>query len=109
MCKVLVTLYLAARLWWLSHRRYKSVCAGFLYNLLDKDLSVLEMVSVQKWHCTIRSSVFNRKLDLLNLYGVGTLLLCASCCITNESSTYLFQILGGCSAVPMDVLSKSSI
>ena len=34
--RVLITLYLAAMLWLLSHRRYRSVCVGFLYTPMVK-------------------------------------------------------------------------
>ena len=34
--RVLMTLNLAERLWWLSHGRYWSVCVGFLYTVMDR-------------------------------------------------------------------------
>ena len=34
--RVLITLYLAAMLWLLSHGRYRSVCVGFLYTPMVK-------------------------------------------------------------------------
>ena len=46
--RVLITLYLAAKLWLLSHRRYKSVCVGFLYTPMEKVLSVSGVIMVSK-------------------------------------------------------------
>ena len=37
--KVLMTLNLAERWWWLSHCSYKSVCVGFLYTDVNRELS----------------------------------------------------------------------
>ena len=34
--RVLITLYLAAKLWLLSHWSYRSVCVGFLYTPMVK-------------------------------------------------------------------------
>ena len=37
--RVLITLYLEDRWWWLSHCKYKSVCVGFLYTVVNRGLS----------------------------------------------------------------------
>ena len=46
--RVLITLYLRARLWWLSHRRYKSVWVGFLYTLVIRVPSFCGVMSVSR-------------------------------------------------------------
>ena len=50
--KVLITLYLADKLWLLSHGRYKSVWEGFLYIPMVKvpSVSVVMMVSKKGWN-----------------------------------------------------------
>ena len=54
--RVLITLYLQARLWWLSHWRYKSVWVGFLYILVVRVPSSCGVTSVfNDWHGTILS------------------------------------------------------
>ena len=45
---VVITLYLAAKLWLLSHGRYKSVCVGFLYTPMVKVPSVSGVMMVSK-------------------------------------------------------------
>ena len=44
--RVLITLYLQARLWWLSHWRYKSVWVGFLYTLGFWVLSIFGVINL---------------------------------------------------------------
>ena len=46
--KVLVTLNLTARLWLLSHSKYRSVWVGFLYTLVVKELSGSGITRVSK-------------------------------------------------------------
>ena len=41
--KLLMTLNLAARLWYLSPNKYKSVYVGFLYTVVQRDLSGSDM------------------------------------------------------------------
>ena len=52
--RVLITLYLDARLWSLSHWTYRSVWVDFLYTFVLK---------VKKWDGTIRSTFFYSELD----------------------------------------------
>ena len=97
--RVLITLNLTERLWWLSHCRYWSVWVGFLYTVMDR-LSLssgFTMVSKEgDWNhppcCPL----------LLILMAGSKLLMCwrkpcllASLWITKVSSTYLHQNLGG--------------
>ena len=44
----LITLYLAARLWWLSHCKYWSVCMGFLYTVIDEELAASGLTKVSR-------------------------------------------------------------
>ena len=46
--KVLITLYLAAKLWFLSHGRYRSVCVGFLYTPMVKVPSASGVMMVSR-------------------------------------------------------------
>ena len=46
--KVLITLYVAAKLWLLSYDRYKSVCVGFLYTPVVKVPSGSGVMMVSK-------------------------------------------------------------
>ena len=46
--KLLMTLYLAARWWWLSHCKYWSLCVGFLYTVIDSLQSVSGFTVVSK-------------------------------------------------------------
>ena len=46
--RVLITLYLDARLWWLSHWRYKSVWVGFLYKPVVKVPSVWGVIKISR-------------------------------------------------------------
>ena len=46
--RVLITLYLAAILWLLSHGRYRSVCVGFLYTPIVKVPSACGLMVVSR-------------------------------------------------------------
>ena len=43
-----MTLYLADRLWWLSHCKYWSVCVGLQYAVMDKELSAKGVTKVSR-------------------------------------------------------------
>ena len=45
---VLTILYLAVRLWWLSHCKYSSVGMDFLYTVMDKELSASGLTKVSR-------------------------------------------------------------
>ena len=96
--KVLITLYLADKLWLLSHGRYKSVWVGFLYTPMVKVPSVsgVMMVSKKGWnhHPWIPQQWTGWK-GPLSWCAWGILLCVNWCWITKVSSTYLFHILGG--------------
>ena len=108
--RVLMTLYLAAKLWWLSHCKYKSVCVGFLYTVVMRDLSGCGIPNVSKkgmdpsfldgsevnWMCGSKLLRCSRNF------------LCDAFVTIKVSSTYLFHTLGGYSAVLMALISNSS-
>ena len=50
--RVLITLNLAERLWWLSHSRYCSVWVGFLYTVMDRlpSSSGFTMYPSRRWN-----------------------------------------------------------
>ena len=95
---VLMTLYLAAMLWLLSHGRYRSVWVGFLYTPIVKlpSSSGLMIVSRKGMEPSSFAS------STVNWIEGSTVLMCwrnscwyFCCCTTKVSSTYLFQTLGG--------------
>ena len=96
--KVLITLYLADKLWLLSHGRYKSVWVDFLYIPMVKVPSVSGVVMVSKKGMepsSLDSSTVNWMEGSTELMCLRNSSLCDSCWITKVSSTYLFHILGG--------------
>ena len=108
----LITLYLQARLWWLSHCRYKSVQMGFLYILLVRIPFLCGVISVFR-NGMESSGLFS---STGNMVGGSTELMCCKnsslfdcCCMTKVSYTYGFQILEGFTAVVMDMCSIDPI
>ena len=96
--KVLITLYLADKLWLLSHGRYKSVWVGFLYTPMVQVLSVFGVMMVSKKgmeESSLDSSTVNWMEGSIELMCLRNSSLCYWCWITKVSSTYLFHILGG--------------
>ena len=96
--RVLITLNLAERLWWLSHCRYWSVWVGFLYTVMDRPpfSSGFTIVSEKGME---PSSLLS---STVNFMAGSTLLMCwrKSCLLTSLwmtklSSTNLCQNLGG--------------
>ena len=96
--RVLITLNLAERLWWLSHCRYWSVWVGFLYTVMDRlpFSSGFTMVSKKGMEPSSLLSF------TVNFMAGSTLLMCwrkpcllASLWMTKVPSTYLHQNLGG--------------
>ena len=96
--RVLITLYLQARLWWLSHCRYWSEWVGFLYTLV---VSVPSSWGVTKMSTKgMEPSCFCS--SVVNYMAGSTEFMCCrnssflSCFKrTNVSSTNLFHHLGG--------------
>ena len=95
--RVLITLNLAERLWWLSHCRYWSVWVGFLYTVMDRPpfSSGFTMVSKKGME---PSSLLS---STVNFMAGSTLLMCwrkpcllTSLWMTKVSSTNLHQNLG---------------
>ena len=43
-----MTLYLADRLWWLSHCKYWSVCVGLQYTVIERELSACSVMKVSR-------------------------------------------------------------
>ena len=82
---VLTTLYLAARLWWLSHCKYWSVCMGFLYTVLRKGIVPFSWLP----------STVNLIVGSILLIWSRKFCFWSSLWITNVSSIYLIQNLGG--------------
>ena len=110
--RVLITLYLEAKLWLLSHWRYWSVWVGFLYTFVVNVPSVSGVMSRSK----NGMEPFGPASSMVNVMDVSTWLmwwknssLCDSNWTTKVSSTYLFHIFGGCSAVLRALSSKASI
>ena len=96
--RMLITLSLAAKLWFLSHGRYKSVCVGFLYTPMVKVPSVSGVTMVSKKAMepsSLASSTVNWMEGSTVLISLRTFSLCEWCCITKVSSMYLFHILEG--------------
>ena len=88
--RVLMTLYLAARLWWLSYCKYWSVWVGFLYIEIDKELSSSGFTKVSRKGIAL----FLWLPSTVNIIAVSKLLmwsrnncLLASCWMTKVSST----------------------
>ena len=100
--RVLITLNLVERLWWLSHCRYWSVWGGFLYSVMDRPPFSSGFTIVSK-KVMEPSSLLS---STVNFMAGSTLLMCwrKSCLLTSlwmtkVSSTNLHQNLGmGCSA-----------
>ena len=94
----LMTLYLAARIWWLSHSKYWSVWVGFLYTVIDKEVSASGLTKVSKkgivpfsW---LPSSVSFIAGSILFMCSRNNCLW-ASYWMTKVSSGNLNQCLGG--------------
>ena len=88
--RVLITLYLDAKLWLLSHCRYWSVWVGFLYTFLVKVPSTLGVTKISKNGMEPSGPASS----IVNLMDVSTVLICwknSSLCdlfwITKVSST----------------------
>ena len=110
--RVLITLNLAERLWWLSHCRYWSVWVGFLYTVMDRPLFSSGFTIVSKKGME-PSSLWS---STVNFMARSTLLMCwrKSCLLTSlwmtkVSSTYLHLNLGGWGAVLKAFCSKYSM
>ena len=95
--RVLITLNLAERLWWLSHCRYWSVWVGFLYTVMDRPPSSSDFTMVSKKGMEPSSLLSST----VNFMARSTLLMCwrKSCLLTSlwmtrVSSTNLNQNLG---------------
>ena len=85
--RVWITLNLAERWWWLSHCKYWSVWMGFLYTVMDSVPSASGLTTVS---------------STANFMAGSTLFMCwrkpcllTSLWMTNVSSTYQCQNLGG--------------
>ena len=96
--RVLITLNLAERLWWLFHCRYWSVWVGFLYTVMDRPPFPSGFTIVFKKGMEPSSLLSST----VNFMAGSTLLMCwrRSCLLTSlwmtkVSSTDLHQNLGG--------------
>ena len=118
--RVLITLYLQARLWWLSNWRYKSVWVGFLYTLVVRVPSSCGVTSVSRNgmgpSCLVSSVVKLMEQSTELLMEGSTEIMCYSnssfcdcCTMTKVSSTYLFHNLWGFTADVRALCSKDSI
>ena len=84
--KVLITLYFASVLWWLSQCRYLTVYTGFLYTLTDTVLSCSKVDQcVQKQQRPV--NVIEESMELMCSRKLS---LCPVFWVTKVSSTYLF-------------------
>ena len=93
-----MTLYLADRLWWLSHCKYWSVWVGLQYKLMLRELSASGLTKVSRKGI----APFSRLPSTVNFIFGSILLiwskkscLWACCWMTQVSSTNLYQYLGG--------------
>ena len=96
--RVLMTLNLAERWWWLSHCRYWSVCVGFLYTVMDRlpSASGLTMVSKKGMDpSSLLSSTVNLMAGSTLLMHCRKPCLLTSLMMTKVSYTNLCQNLGG--------------
>ena len=110
--RVLITLYLQARLWWLSHCRYWSVWVGFLYTLVvnvPSSWGVTKMSKKGIEPSCLCSSVVNCMAGSTEFMCCRNSSLLFCCKMTNVSSTNLFHHLGGFTAVVRALSSKNSI
>ena len=110
--RVLITLNFADKWWWLSQYKYQSVCVGFLYTNVRRELSGCGITIVTRKGIdpsALSSSVVNWMCGSLLLMCSRNYSFPAESMTTQVSSTYLFQILGGYWAVLMALVSKSSI
>ena len=72
--RVLMTLYLAERWWWLFHYKYWSMCVGFLYTVIDSLPSVSGFTMVSKKGMAPSSLLFST----VNCVAGSALLRCCS-------------------------------
>ena len=107
-----MTLYLADKLWWLSHCKYWSVWVGLQYTVNEKELSASGVTKVS------RKGIppFPWEPSTVNLIAGSMLLIysrktCLSilCWMTHVSSTNLYQYLGGLEVEWRASLSKCSM
>ena len=110
--RVLITLYLHVRLWWLSHWRYRSVWVGFLWTLVVKFPSSWGVTRVSRKGMEpscLGSSVVNWMAGSTELMCCrnSSLLDCFN--MTNVSSICLFYHLGGFTVVVRALSSKNSM
>ena len=95
--RVPVTLYLSARLWWLSHCKYWSVWVGFLYTEIERELSASGLTKVSRngmapfsWLPSTVNFIAGSILFIWSRNNYLGLLL-----DDKVSSTNLYQCLGG--------------
>ena len=114
-----MTLYLADRLWWLSHCKYWSVWVGLLHTLILRELSTSGLTKVSRKGIAPFSWLpltVNFILGSMLLMSLKKSCLLACCWMTTVSSTNLYQYLWGmrqtwvlppqnapCTSDPMDV------
>ena len=94
-----MTLYLAERLWWLSHCKYWSLWVGLQYTVMDKELSAIAVwpryqgreIAPLPW---VPSTV-NLIAGSMLLMSSRNACLWACCWMTYVSSTNLYHTQGG--------------
>ena len=92
-----MTLYLADRLWWLSHCKYWSVWVGLCYTVMERELSASGVTEVSRkgmapfpW---LPSTVNMIAGSMLSIWSRNACLW-ACCWMTKVTSTNLSQCLG---------------
>ena len=92
-----MTIYLADRLWWLSHCKYWSVCVGLWYTVMERELSACGDIKVSRkgvapfpW---VPSTV-NLIAGFILLIWSKNACLWACCWMTHVSSTNLYHTQG---------------
>ena len=98
----LITLYLLAIAWWLSHCKYWLVWVGFLYIEVDKLPSLFAVIKVSRKGIDPSTLVFSTVHCIFSSMAFicwKNSPLCSVSKMTKVSSTNLFQCLRGCGAV----------
>ena len=94
--RVLMTLYLAERWWWLSYCRYWSMFMGFWYTVMDNLPSFSGVTMVSRKGIAQSSLLFSTVNCMArSTLSWRTICLYSSFWMTKVSSTYQHQSLGG--------------
>ena len=108
----LITLYLLAMAWWLSHCKYWLVWVGFLYTVVDRLPSFFGVTKVSRKGMdpsALVVSAVNFIFSSMSLMWLKNSSLCSVSKMTKVLSTNLFHKCGVCGAVSRAFVSKFSM